>query len=86
MRNRFPIIFIGNCVCWSIIFKVIYGGKIKSIERELGCKPKNVKHYVLVKPAGGVVHFKRLFNILPPPLSNVLYVGKIEHSGKKKEK
>jgi hypothetical protein len=76
--------FIGNCYCWSLILKMIYGGKIFSINQELGPKGMDVKHYMLRGRDGKVRHFKRVCNILPPPFSAFLFVGKLETSGKKK--
>ena len=77
---------IGNCRCWAIILKCIYGGEIFTINRELGIKGKNIPHYMLKKPNGRVVHFKRICNILPPPFQNIVFIGRIETSGSKRKK
>lgn len=77
--------FIGNCYCWSLVLKMIYGGKIFSIDGEFGPKGMNVKHYMLRGRDGRVRHFRRVFNFLPPPLSTFLFVGKIESSGKRRK-
>lgn len=77
---------IGNCYCWALIFKLIYGGEIFSVKQEFGQKAKNVRHYLLKKPNGRIVHFKRTVNILPPPLSAFFFIGKIESREKKKRR
>ncbi len=80
------MLMIGNCRCWAVILKFIYGGKIFTVKQELGNKAKNIPHYMLRKPDGRVVHFKRVCNILPPPFSNFLFLGVIETSGKNRKK
>jgi hypothetical protein len=77
---------IGNCKCCAYILKFIYGGKIFTIKREIGPKGIDIPHYMLRKPNGRIVHFKRICNILPPPFSNILFIGIIETSGNKKRR
>lgn len=75
---------VGNCKCYAYILKLIYGGEIFTISREIGPKGNNVPHYMLRKPNGKIVHFKRIMNILPKPFSNVFFIGVIETSGSKR--
>lgn len=75
---------IGNCYCWAYLLKLWYGGEVFSICRELGPKGQNVKHYMLKKPNGRIVHFKRMMNVFPTPFQNLIFVGIIETSGRKK--
>lgn len=76
---------IGNCYCWSHILRLIYGGTIFTVSQELGPKGANVRHYMLRDRNGKVRHFKRVMNILPPPFSNLVFIGKIESSGKRRK-
>ena len=55
-----------------------------TICRELGPKGNNIKHYMLRKPNGRIVHFKRIMNIVPPPFQNAVFIGIIESSGRAK--
>lgn len=77
---------VGNCKCYAYILYLIYGGEVFTIKQEIGPKANNIPHYMLRKPNGKVVHFKRIFNILPPPLSNLLFIGVIETRGKKRKR
>ena len=68
---------IGNCYCWALILKLIYGGKIFYIKNESGKWGNNFKHYMLKDKNGRIRHFKRCLNILPNPLSYFLFIGTI---------
>lgn len=77
---------IGNCFCYAYLMKVIYGGQVFTVENEPFHKGRQVKHYMLRDKNGKIRHFKRIFNFLPPPFCNFIFVGKIEISGNKKNK
>lgn len=77
---------LGNCYCWSLILRGIYGGEIFTLGQEIGPKGRAVKHYMLRDRNGKIRHFKRMFDIFPPPLCFLCFVGKIEVSGKRKRK
>lgn len=77
---------IGNCFCWAYILKFIYGGEVFSVAQEPFFKGRNVRHYMLRDRNGKIRHFKRVFNFLPPPFCNFIFIGKLEISGKRKKK
>lgn len=76
----------GNCYCWSIILRCIYGGQIFTISNEPGEAGRNIKHYMLRDRKGRVRHFKRVYDVLPVPLCHYLFLGRIESSGKRRRK
>jgi len=77
---------VGNCFCWALILKLIYGGQIFTLGSEIGAKGQEVEHYMLRDRNGTIRHFRRVLNILPRPLHLYFFVGKIERSGKRKNK
>ena len=77
---------IGNCFCWAYILKFIYGGEVFSIEQEPFFKGRNIRHYMLRDKNGKIRHFKRVFNFLPPPFCNFIFIGKLEISGRKRKR
>jgi hypothetical protein len=77
---------IGNCFCWAYILKFIYGGEVFSVSQEPFFKGRNVRHYMLRDRNGKIRHFKRVFNFLPPPFCNFIFICKLEISGKIKKK
>jgi len=64
---------------------LIYGGSIFTIKEEVGPKGRTIKHYMLRDRNGKIRHFKRVFDFLPPPLCFIIFVGKIESSGKRRK-
>ena len=78
--------FVGNCFCWALILKCIYGGELFTLGSEIGAKGQEVEHYMLRDKNGTIRHFKRVLNILPYPLHLYFFVGKIESSGKKRRR
>lgn len=74
---------IGNCYCWALILKLIYGGEIFTVESELGDKGRQIRHFMLKDANGRVRHFRRVFDFLPPPLCFCCFFGKLERSGEK---
>ena len=80
------MITIGNCYCWAIILKVIYGGEIFTVDGEFGVNGRNVTHYMLKDRNGRVRHFRRTYDFFPEPFCYWVFLGRIESSGKRKKK
>lgn len=80
------ILVPGNCFCWAIILKCIYGGKIFTIANEVGENARNVRHYMVRDRNGRVRHFKRIYDFLPEPYCLFFFIGALERSGRKRKK
>lgn len=63
---------IGNCLFWALIFKLIYGGELRSAHMAGKCRT-----WYLVRKDSSIIMFKRTHYILPPPIREWLYIGKI---------
>lgn len=79
------IVLPGNCFCWAVILRCIYGGKIFTVANEPGAKGRRIRHYMLRDRTGKVRHFKRVFDPLPPPLCFFFFFGILESSGGKRK-
>ena len=75
---------IGNCYCWAHLLQLRYGGTIFTVDAEPG--GRDIKHYMLRDRNGRIRHFKRTADFLPYPLCLFLFIGRLDRSGKKRDR
>lgn len=66
----------GNCWCGALVLRLLCGGRIRRLRvRGRACRPR---HWICVLPSGEAWHFKRVARILPPPLDDLVFLGRYE--------